>query len=219
MKNNRLLYSYYALTALAILGTAFLLFKQNVTRVKSRDNRMGSIVRLVRDGNTICTGVVVSNSTVITASHCILQETPFGFIVDPRLVEIRDYSNRPTGVYGTPYGSRIQLDQAVLMGDFSQFQHRPTITSVHELNKIGKVDQTLIACGYPMGGPLVCNKMVFKELYDFMWATNGLLIPGMSGGPVMLEDGTVVALNIAVHQNFSLVSPIYNLDMLYKGQK
>lgn len=33
----------------------------------------------------------------------------------------------------------------------------------------------------------------------------------MSGGPTMLEDGTVVAINIAVEGRHAVVSPVYNL--------
>lgn len=181
-----------------------------------KDDRLGSIVRLVADGRTFCTGIVVNDSTVITASHCILVQTPFGGMMNKDPIEIRDDSNEAVGVYGKAYQARVQLDQGLIMGDFTKFRKRKTMTNVGELNKIARYDQVLLSCGYPMGGPLHCNNLYFKELYDFMWATNGLLVPGMSGGPVMLEDGTVVALNVAVERNFSLVSPIYNLDMSFK---
>ena len=53
-----------------------------------------------------------------------------------------------------------------------------------------------------------------------MISISGLLqaavIPGMSGGPVLLRDGTVVAVNVAVDGNRAVVSPIYNLDEYIK---
>jgi hypothetical protein len=32
----------------------------------------------------------------------------------------------------------------------------------------------------------------------------------MSGGPMMLDDGTVIAINDAVQDDFSIVSPTFN---------
>lgn len=209
----------------AIMGLLLMLGVIGFRSVKTTipvDDRMGSIVRLVdAAGRTYCSGVVVNDAVIITASHCVIIETPFGNIVNPEPVEIRDDSNVPTGVYARPFSARIQLDQALLRGDFTQFKHRKTMTGVGALNKEAKYDAHLISCGYPMGGPLHCSDMYFKELYDFMWSTGGLLLPGMSGGPVMLPDGTVVAVNVAVthsttdHQ-VSLVSPIYNIELLLR---
>lgn len=186
---------------------------------KPASDKYGSIVRLVRNQHTFCTGVVVSAHTIITASHCVLEESAFGASINTEPMEIRLDDNEPIGVRARAYGARVQLDQAVLYGNFEKFTARKYVTSVHELNKLAKYDRTLIACGYPMGGPLFCSKMYFQELYDFMWATKGLLLPGMSGGPVMLEDGTVVAINIAVGKERSLVSPIYNIDLEFRGEK
>ncbi len=92
------------------------------------------------------------------------------------------------------------------------------MSSVKELNTVKRYDLRLLACGYPMGGPLYCGTLYYQDMYDFMWATSGVLIPGMSGGPVMLEDGTVVALNISVKDNESMVSPIYNIDAEFRSK-
>ncbi len=177
------------------------------------DPHSGSIVRLVKDGRTFCSGVVVSPSVIITASHCVLVETPFGPMLSTDSIEIRANDDQPTNVFGTPYGVRIQLDQVLLEGDFHEFKMRKYTTDLKELDSYRHKEQTMWSCGYPMGGPLFCSKMVYQDVLQFMWATNGLLIPGMSGGPVILDDGTVVAINVAVEGNQSLLSPIYNLSL------
>ncbi len=185
-----------------------------------------SIVRLVKGGNTTCTGVIVNAKTIITASHCVLQQTEIGMMIDSTPIEIRLADNKPTNVFAKPYSFRVQLDQALLIGDFRSFKARKYMTNVGQLNKIARYDQVLLSCGYPMGGEFHCNRLYFQELYDFMWATNGLLVPGMSGGPVMLADGTVVAINVAVlhggsakYHDTSLISPIYNIDMEFQRSK
>lgn len=174
------------------------------------DDHRGAIVRLTHDGRTFCTGTVVKNNMIITASHCVIIQTPFGTMMNDDVIEIRGNDNLPTGIIAKPFGARIQLDQAALTGDFRTFNTRNTMTDIKSLNKLQHENVTMWACGYPLGGPLYCTKMVFKDPYDFMWSVQGLLLPGMSGGPVVLEDGTVVAVNVAVQGDRSVVSPIYN---------
>jgi V8-like Glu-specific endopeptidase len=188
-------------------------------RTPSVSTKLSPIVRLVRNGRTTCTGVVVSPTVIITASHCVLEDTIVGPMINEEPIEIRNNDNLPTKIMAKPYAARVQLDQALLFGDFSRFEARAVMTDVRELNKLAHEGQIMTACGYPMGGPMYCSRMHFNELYDFMWAVTGILIPGMSGGPVMLSDGTVVAINVAVHGDQSIVSPIYNIDMNFKDKK
>lgn len=208
-----------ALAVLIIVGTTVFYAHKARTPYLVTDPHIGSIVRLVDNGHTVCTGTVVSPTVIITAAHCVIMEGLFGGIIRSEPYEIRGDDNAPTGVLGTPYGVRVQLDQALLTGDFHVFKARKFMTDIKELNTYRSDNVTLLACGYPMGGPLYCTKMEFKELYQFMWATEGLLLPGMSGGPVMLDDGTVVAVNVAVAGDKSIVSPIYNIDLQFRKEK
>ena len=43
-----------------------------------------------------------------------------------------------------------------------------------------------------------------------MWILKGELLPGMSEGPMMMDDGTVIAINDAVENEFSVVVPLFN---------
>lgn len=182
-------------------------------------NRKGSIVRLTREGRTFCAGVVVSDTVIITASHCIVTQILPGInMVNQDPINIRLDDNIDSNTLAKPYYVNGQLDQALLYGDFRKFNPRGYISDVNKLDAIRKKDPVLTSCGYPMGGPLFCDKQYFMDLNGFMWQTTGLLLPGMSGGPVMTPDGTVIAVNIAVDQNYSIVSPIYNLDQNFKGK-
>lgn len=209
----------FVLVMVGIAFTGFSLAKTEPKQSTPQDAKYGSIVRLVRDGKTFCSGSVINKNLILTASHCVTFNTPFGAMISTEEIEIRDAYDQPVGVKAKVMRTRVQLDQAILYGNFSDFFIRSVITDVHVLNSETKNQQELLSCGYPFGGSLYCSNMVFKELYNFMWASNGLLLPGMSGGPVMLKDGSIVAVNVAVlhtdaeHQ-ISIISPTYNLELL-----
>lgn len=174
--------------------------------------KYGSIVRLVADGKTFCSGTVINEYAIITAGHCALMETPFGTFMNPGAIEIRPDDNTDVGVTARVNFATPQMDQAILVGRFTDFQTRKYITNPNKLQDIGSLFNTkLVSCGYPLNGNLYCSNMTYEGPENFFWAARGVLLPGMSGGPAMLPDGTVVAINVAVHGDLSLVSPIYNL--------
>lgn len=180
--------------------------------------KYGAIVRLVTKGSTFCTGTVINPNTILTAAHCIMVEGPFGPIGYRRDIDIRPSNNKDLGVQARVTAVRHQMDQAILKGDFQKFNTRRVITDVKELT-ILRSKSTLTACGYPLGGNFYCNTMFYKEPEAFMWKVSGVLIPGMSGGCVIDEDGSVVATNVAVMGAYSLISPTYNLELdILKGE-
>lgn len=174
--------------------------------------KIGGVVRLVEDkGSTFCTGTVISAHAILTAAHCVVLESMFGVMGVRRDIEIRPSSNAKLGVKANVISVRPQMDQAVLTGDFRQFQILPYISDVGTLDSKKTKDSKLTACGYPLGGPLYCTTIYYKDMSLFMWRVKGTLIPGMSGGPVFLSNDTVVATNVAVEGADSIVSPTYNL--------
>ncbi len=172
--------------------------------------KLGAIVRLNQGDRTFCTGTVINDTTVVTAAHCVLVEL-FGMIMARPEIEIRPESNIPVGVIAHPGYITTQLDMALLKGDFSQFQPKPYISTINQLMELQKPGREFMSCGYPLGGGLQCTKTIYIERTDFSLRVQGILLPGMSGGPTMTTDGTVVGINNAVSGPDSIITPIYNI--------
>lgn len=176
--------------------------------------KLGSIIRLVREGHTYCSGVVIDPTTIVTAAHCVLVNTPFGPWADENApIEIRGSDGVFRSVFGKLKNASTQIDRAVIKGNFSIFQSSKYITDMAESVAVRHKGQAMISCGYPLGGALFCNNMTYIKEYAFFMTVTGLLVPGMSGGPTMLPDGTVVGINSAVEQDFSVIAPMYNVEM------
>lgn len=180
-----------------------------------KEKGLDPIVRLVQDNHTFCSGTVVNDTTIITAAHCLLVLTPMGGMMNSAPIEIRTNENKPLGIWGSAYYATTQMDQGLVKGDFRKFDPKAYISDPEVLAKLRKRSPKFTSCGYPLGGNLFCTTIDYKGQFDFMWAGTGILLPGMSGGPSMLEDGTVVAVNVAVNGNEAFVSPIYNLDFSF----
>jgi V8-like Glu-specific endopeptidase len=171
--------------------------------------KFSPVVRLTNQaGQTFCTGVVVSPHTVITAGHCVVEEA-FGLVL-PREIYIRDVDSAPPGIVATIASLRPQMDTATLSGDFDAFEARGAITDIAKLVEIAQSNAVFTSCGYPLGGQIFCSKQIYMGRLNFAWLMNGVLLPGMSGGPMMMDDGTVIAINDAVQDDFSIVVPLFN---------
>ncbi len=215
MRNNVLRIAFILVIGLIVVDIYFMAFKRTTTALEPR--KLGPIVRLVEGGKTFCTGTVVAKNAILTAAHCVLGESPYGVPVQRRGIEVRPSNNTPVNTLAEVFTVRYQMDQSILMGDFSKFQVAPYIPEVRNLTNKSLLTRKMTACGYPLGGPLFCTTIYFKEMYQFMWKVNGVLIPGMSGGPVFLSTGEVVATNDAVDGDSAIVSPIYTIDLDLPG--
>lgn len=210
---KRLLY-FLAITIITMLTVynITLLISERVSP-QTQSKGLLPVVRLVQKGRTYCSGVVIDSTTIVTASHCVVMESMFGgMAINRKPIEIRAADNLGRGTYGNVSGIMIQMDRAVIKGDFHLFRAAPYISDVGESISHRIDGEKMFACGYPLGGKLFCTRMVYLHDMAFMLAVRGVLIPGMSGGPTMLMDGTVIAINVAVANDFSIVSPIYNID-------
>lgn len=183
----------------------------NVRRPPARVTRLGGVVRLMTpEGRTYCSGSVVNDSTVITAAHCVAQESMMGIEINKEPIEVRAEDGIARNTFGKVHYVSPQLDHAVLKGNFQTYNRFPIVDDIEELQRLRKTTN-LISCGYPMGGDLFCTHLNYTGPNFFMWSVNGVLIPGMSGGPVLTPDGRQIAINDAVTENTSVVSPIYNI--------
>lgn len=184
-----------------------------IVRFSKDKEKLNPIVRLVRNGRTFCSGTVVNSNTIITAAHCILQETPFGIVLNSEPIDIRADNNIELNVTAAPIYATNQMDQAVLKGNFQLFDPKKIIANPYVLSTIPLNHTNYKSCGYPLGGDLFCTETKYEGPFAFMWKMKGVLLPGMSGGPTMLMDGTVVAINDAATEDNAIVSPIYNIDI------
>lgn len=195
------------------------LFITNLTTetqaLKSRVKFDSSIVRLhdAETGRFFCSGVIISNTRMLTAAHCVVDASFFGVSVTKR-VEIRLQDNKPIGLFADYEAANGRQDLASLTGDFRGLDKRPVITNSAELNRIFMDPASkIVMCGYPNSGPLRCNYITQVGRKVFFMSGEGWLYPGMSGGPVIDQaTGAVLAVNTAVTEDGKVVlSPLIEL--------
>ncbi len=209
---NKVLKVLLVLVLLAIGYTAGQIYKtySNMKPAVNTAQKYGSIIRLVEDGHTFCSGTVVASNLIVTAAHCVLMETPIGYMKRDN-IEIRPSGNQNLGTTGTTIYATPQMDQALIYGNFKSYEVRRFISDPSALQPYRMKHTKFISCGFPLNGDLYCNETIMDSPNDFFWSVDGVLIPGMSGGPTMLPDGTVIGVNVAVSKDKSLISPIYNI--------
>jgi V8-like Glu-specific endopeptidase len=216
MKNSEIILAILLMTGISLtaLGIYRVFHPPLTAKAESHTrHKLSPVVRLTTQaGDTFCTGIVVSPHTIITAGHCVLETVIFGMPIF-RQIYIRDVDAAGPGVTAKVSSIRGQLDTATLEGDFDAFESRPVITDIAKLVEVAQSDAVFTSCGYPLGGPIYCSKMKYVGRLNFAWLMKGVLLPGMSGGPMMLDDGTVVAINDAVQDDFSIVVPLFNVPV------
>jgi hypothetical protein len=112
---------------------------------------------------------------------------------------VRNIYGQDTGIRATAEHKHLDgRDHGILSGNFKDFEKMPV--------KIGftvKKGDKLRACGYAMSNtPPVCTDFIALGNLVFKYAGEGYVVSGMSGGPVVDEDGFAVGIVSASHENY-----------------
>lgn len=195
------------LLVLALTVVAFLAFKPDASKTMPKEAEP-AVVRLHDlEGNFFCSGVVVGKKTLLTAAHCI--DTMPKYEV---AMEVRAADGKRTGVLAWVAGANGRADFAVVKGNFSRFNRQKHITDPKQIFlNLFNPKKKYMTCGYPWGGELFCMTVKNLGTYRFHISGKANLYPGMSGGPIIDEQGNVVAVNSAMYETFALFAPIVEI--------
>ena len=151
-----------------------------------------SVVRLYRNGQFFCSGVVIGGNYVLTASHCLVDND--GWMNKGAITVVND--DESIRVVAKPAGINLRMDWGLLLGDFRQIPG----AMVWEVG--WEPQAAVLACGYPHGSKAQTCQVLVPVMNDgflIKCAVGGMLFPGMSGGPVFDREGHVVGLNTLVY--------------------
>jgi V8-like Glu-specific endopeptidase len=175
--------------------------------------KYSAIVRLhdADSGRFFCSAAIISRTQAVTAAHCVVSQFMGFAMPTQKKIEVRPANGKPTGIQVTHIVADARTDQALITGNFDDFEAMELETEPAEVINSFKTEE-LSACGFPYGGKLFCSKITHAEAKDFWFAADGNLYPGMSGGPVISQvTGKIIGINTAVDGSRCLLTPTVEL--------
>lgn len=129
----------------------------------------------------------------------------------PDVYSVIDVNGLDTGLKATAYSKNKRRDYGFIRGDFKNFKKLPVRTGWHV-----KPGDVLRACGF-FGSRLPPQCVDFKAIgnYGFHYACEGIIVPGVSGGPVIDADGYVAGIAVSAHEDFVVMVPTLGMLDIY----
>lgn len=159
----------------------------DVVSAKTVDQTQRSVVT-VRSKESWCTGFVIGITRAVTAQHCVAGSN--GVLVD-----------------GLP--ARVLRESSNLALLDTQVLDKPVLKLAKSSPKQG---DSVASFGHAFGGPsLVYQRQVAGYLLTGYMLLDGVISPGMSGGPVVNTAGEVVGINEATNQHVAAITPLADL--------
>jgi V8-like Glu-specific endopeptidase len=136
----------------------------------------------------------VSNTQALTAGHCVTYyDKSRKACVGSDITIVNSYG-QDTGVRAKVdcYSYTRGRDFAVIEGNFKDFNKMPVKLSKENL----EFGDDLVHCGFARGNrPPACSYGEYTGPNRFKLNSTAHIVPGMSGGPVIDENGVAVGIN------------------------
>lgn len=156
---------------------------------------LGATVALVDelDGNIYCAGVHLGNGRILTAAHCVTDDSGF----EEQLVFVQGVEEDGTLAAHDTLVDHVDVVQDVAVLSV-QDGYRPR-EALELAGSVPYIQESVWACGHPwgLGWSITRGEVVFqRRVTDGMvWIHADIAVdPGNSGGPLVNADGEIVGI-------------------------